>query len=195
MLSQGHDTNKDTYLSFHEGHEQAFNHFFGLYYKPLLHFANAIVRDKEIAEDIVEDSFMKLWEKRERMASESAIKPFLYAIVRNACIDILRKKKHENDYKKHVQKLPPALAEDMTRKMVTAEAMNHVFLALQKLPPKYKQIFQMIWIEGKEIKDISKELNLPLSTVKSQKARTLELIRKQLPQLGISMLLFIYKLL
>jgi len=138
----------------------------------------------EIAEDILEDSFMKLWEKRESINSISAIKPYLYATVRNACIDSIRKRQHQNEYKNHVQKLPLPFAEDITGKMITAEAMHYVFLAVQRLPPKYKQIFQMIWVEGKEIKDISKELNLPLSTVKSQKARIIELLRRQLPQLG-----------
>jgi DNA-directed RNA polymerase specialized sigma24 family protein len=47
----------------------------------------------------------------------------------------------------------------------------------------------MLYVEGKEIKEIAKELNLPLSTVKSQKARTLQLLRKQLPHLGILILL------
>jgi RNA polymerase sigma-70 factor (ECF subfamily) len=67
--------------------------------------------------------------------------------------------------------------------------MHQVFLAVQNLPPKYQQLFNLLYVQGKEVKEIALELNLPLSTVKSQKGRTLELLRKQLPHLGILILL------
>jgi RNA polymerase sigma factor (sigma-70 family) len=70
--------------------------------------------------------------------------------------------------------------------------MQQVFLAVQNLPGKYRQVFPMFYVEGKEIKDIAKELNLPLSTIKSQKARTLELLRKQLPHLGCFIILLLH---
>lgn len=144
-----------------------------------------------MAEDVAEDSFVKLWERRESITSESAIKPYLYASVKNACIDILRKQKHQKAYEAHLQKLPLQVSTDITQKIITAEAMHQVYLSVQNLPSKYQQIFNMIWVQGKEVKDIALELNLPLSTVKSQKARTLELLRKQLPHLGILLLLFL----
>jgi RNA polymerase sigma-70 factor (family 1) len=178
------------FLSFQQGEEAGFNHYFHLYYKPLLHFAFSILHRQELAEDVTEESFIKLWSKKENIISESAIKPYLYASVRNACIDVLRKERHINTYKKHIQKAPVSFAEDDTQKIITSEAMHQVYLAVQNLPSKYKQIFNMLWVQGKEVKDISLELNLPLSTVKSQKARALELLKKQLPHLGILLLFF-----
>jgi len=180
-----------TFLSFQQGDEEGFNHYFHLYYKPLLHFANSLLHNQDIAEDVVEDSLVKLWEKRESITSESAIKPYLYTTVKNACINIFRKQKHQKAYESYLQKLPLQVSADITQKIITAEAMHGVYLAVQKLPSKYKQVFNMLWVQGKEVKDIALELNLPISTVKSQKARTLELLRKKLPHLGALLVLFL----
>jgi RNA polymerase sigma-70 factor (family 1) len=183
-----HDS-QNYFLLFQQGEEQGFNYFFHLHYKHLVHFACAIIKDKEVAEDVVEDSFVKLWEKRETLSSASSIKPYLFTCVRNGCINLLRHQKHQEAFKVYVQKSPVEVSADVTQKIIASESMHQVYLAVQNLPSKYRKIFNMLWVQGKEVKDIALELNLPLSTVKSQKARTLELIRKQLPHLGTGLLL------
>jgi RNA polymerase sigma-70 factor (family 1) len=172
------------FLSFQQGEEQGFNYFFHSYYKPLVHFAQTFLKQTEAAEDVVEDCFVKFWEKRENISSASGIKPYLYKTVRNTCINLLRKQVHRDAYVVHINKSPKEFAPDTTQNIITAEAMHQVFLALQNLPFKYKKVFNMLYVEGKEVKDIAAELNLPLSTVKTHKSKALELIRKQLPQLG-----------
>jgi RNA polymerase sigma-70 factor (family 1) len=184
-------TEQEHFLSFQKGEEQGFNYFFHSYYKSLVHFAQTFLKQTEAAEDVVEDGFVKLWQKRESIQSASAIKPYLYKTVRNACIDILRKQVHRDAYVVHINKSPKEYVPDTTHNIITAEAMHQVYIAVQNLPAKYRQVFQMLYVEGKEIKDIAIELNLPLSTLKSQKTRTLELIKKQLPHLGIVFIIFL----
>jgi RNA polymerase sigma-70 factor (family 1) len=177
-------TAEDHFLSFQKGEEQGFNYFFHLYYKPLVHSALTIVNNSQTAEDVVEDSLVNLWRKRDGVQSASAIKPYLYTSVRNGCINILRKQVNQKAYESYITKLPKPFAEDVTGSIIISESMHQVYMAVQNLPSKYRQIFNMLYVEGKEVKDIARELNLPLSTVKSQKGRTLELLRKQLPHLG-----------
>lgn len=189
MLHKVDYTAEDNFIFFREGEEQGFNYFFHLHYKPLVHFAYTFLNNTESAEDITEDTFLKLWQKRETIESVSSIKPWLYATVRNNCIDVLRKQKNGAAYNNYIKKLPPQFAPDVTQSIIISESMHQVFLAVQNLPPKYQQLFNLLYIQGKEVKEIALELNLPLSTVKSQKARTLQLLRKQLPHLGILILL------
>lgn len=184
MQHQNNHSAEDYFFFFKEGEEQGFNYFFHLYYKPLVHFAHSFLKDADSAEDMAGDSFLKLWEKRETIASASAVKPYLYAIVRNRCLDVLRKQKHQTAYITHLNKSPQEFAPDITHNIIISESMHQVYHALQSLPSKYQKIFNMLYVEGKEIKEIALELNLPLSTVKSQKARVLELLKKQLPHLG-----------
>ena len=191
MLRPVDHSAEDHFLSFKKGEEQGFTYFFHLYYKHLVHFAFTFLKQTSIAEDVVGDCFLKFWEKRESIASLPALKPYLFTSVRNRCLDVLRREVHADNYSVHITRLPPEFTPDVTQKMITAEAMHQVYLALQNLPCKYRQLFQMIYVEGKEMKEIAKELNLPLSTLKSQKARTLELLRRQLPHLGALLIFFL----
>ena len=193
MLHKVDYSAEDHFLSFKKGEEGGFNYFFHLYYKHLVHFALTFLKQTSIAEDVVGDCFLKFWEKRESIASLSSVKPYLFTSVRNRCLDVLRKEVHADNYTIHITKLPREVTPDLTQKLITAEAMHQVYLALQNLPDKYQQLFRMIYVEGKEMKEIAKELNLPLSTLKSQKARTLELLRRQLPHLGYLLAFFFLK--
>jgi RNA polymerase sigma-70 factor (family 1) len=194
LHSQNQDITSELFPSFQQGEEQGFNYFFHLYYKPLVHFAQTFLKQTEASEDVVEDGFVKLWQKRESIQSASAIKAYLYKTVRNACIDILRKQVHRDAYVVHINKSPKEFAPDTTQNIITVEAMHQVYTAVQNLPSKYKKVFNMLYVQGKEVKDIATELNLPLSTVKTHKSKALELIRKQLPQLGCITLLFFFAL-
>jgi RNA polymerase sigma-70 factor (ECF subfamily) len=189
LLHKADYTAEDYFYSFQQGEEGGFNYFFHLHYKPLLHFAYTFLNNTDAAEDVVEDSFLKLWQRRQTIEAPASIKPYLYATVRNRCIDVLRRQQHGAAYTAHIKKQPLQLAPDVTHNIIISESMHQVFLAVQNLPPKYQQLFNLLYVQGKEVKEIALELNLPLSTVKSQKGRTLELLRKQLPHLGILILL------
>lgn len=181
---------ENNFLSFKEGEEEGFNYFFHELYKPLVHFAFTLLHNTEAAQDVAEDSFLKLWEKRETIESLSSIRPYLYATVHNRCIDLIRKQKHQAAHIAHLKKAGEKLAPDVAQGIIISESMHQLYLAIQNLPSKYNRIFNMLYVQGKEIKEIARELNLPLSTVKSQKQRALELLRQQLPHLGYLLVFF-----
>lgn len=188
MLYKHDDNGIENFLSFQQGEERGFNYFYNLYYKPLVHFAFTLVKNTGEAEDIVEDSFVKFWQKRTGIEKLQGVKSWLYTTVRNASFNVLEKQNNRKAYAAQLKNFPPATLPDIQQNIIIAESMHQVYLALQNLSPKYQQVFKMLYVEGREVKDIAKELNLPLSTVKSQKAKTLELLRKQLPHLGILMI-------
>lgn len=188
MQRQNFYTAEDQFYSFKRGEEKAFNYFFHLYYKQLVHFAFTYVKHTETAEDLVEDSFVKLWEKRETIVSANGIKPYLFQTVRNTCINYLKRQSYNDAYINHVKQLPVE-TDNPGAKLIASETMRQVFLALQVLPDKYQKVFTMYYVEEKEIKDIAAELNLPVPTVRSQKVKVLELLRKRLQHL--SCLLFL----
>ena len=70
--------------------------------------------------------------------------------------------------------------------------MHQVYLALKTLPPKCRQVFTMLYVQGKPVKEIAEELQLSVSTVKSHKATALKLLRKQLPHLGCLLLVMLF---
>ena len=82
----------------HFGEESIFKKIFKQFYLPIRSFASRFVKDNDIAEDIVQDVFLQMWEKRLMFATLSEIKSYLYTCVRNACLDHL---KHERIKQKH----------------------------------------------------------------------------------------------
>jgi RNA polymerase sigma-70 factor (family 1) len=184
LQNQSIHTEEALFISFQRGEERGFKYFFDLYAKPLVYFASTITNSKETAEDIVEDCFVKLWEKREMIASASTIKPYLYTSVRNRALDVLKKHNHARVYEEYVKKTSQDFVPDVQQIFIHGESLYQVYLAVERLPARYRKVFHMFYLQGKEIKEIASELNLPVSTVKSQKIRTLKLLKKQLPHLG-----------
>ena len=182
MLLEIIETIEDLFLSFRSGKEQGFTYFFDAYYKPLVYFAFTIIKDKVVAEDIVEDSFVGFWEKRKTIRSAPAIKPYLYRSVHNGCLNILRKQKSHLAYVNHMKNSEEELPVDIMQKIIAAETMHQVYLALQNPPTKYQTIATMIYLEEKAVKEVATELSLPLSTIKGQKKKALQLIREQFPR-------------
>src|SRR5687768_16743833 len=77
----------------------AFEMLFKTYYQPLCNYAYSFVQDRDEAEEIVQATFMSVWEKREALSIHTGVKPYLYAMVRNASLNVL---KHEKIKQQHV---------------------------------------------------------------------------------------------
>jgi hypothetical protein len=129
LLQKIEHSAEDYFRSFKAGEELGFNYFFHLYFKPLVHFAYSIVNSLQAAEDVVEDSFIKLWEKREAIEAPG-LKSYLYASVRNGCIDLLRRNDHHEVYLNNIAEKPEQIAIDISHKIIMTEAMRLVYTAL-----------------------------------------------------------------
>jgi len=172
--------------------EACFNQLFLDHYAPLTYFANGIVRDKAVAEDIVEESFAKLWEKKEIFSRPGSIRSYLYTIVHHACMDQVRKVKRAMSYVAEKNAMGESHELPVIHRMMEAEMMHAIFEAMESLPPKCGQVFKMFYLEEKQLNEIAEELQLSLSTVKSQKGRALDLLRKKLPHLGCILAALVY---
>ncbi|MGZ3749637.1 MAG: RNA polymerase sigma-70 factor [Flavisolibacter sp.] len=167
--------------SFHRGEAWGFNYFFKTHNVPLIYFAQGLVNEESVAEDIVEECFIKLWQYREKILHPQAIKSFLYTSVRNACVDQLRKLKRAKVYANFVESSGEYFESSIVPKIIESEIIKEVYLAMEKLPLKIGRVFRMHFLEGKDYNQIAKELHVSIQTVRNQKARAIALIRKQLP--------------
>jgi RNA polymerase sigma-70 factor (ECF subfamily) len=85
----------------------AFEMLFRTYYQPLCNYAYSFVQDRDEAEEIVQSTFLSVWEKRETLEIRTAVKPYLYAMVRNACLNVIKHAKVKNQ--QHTQSGLPNL--------------------------------------------------------------------------------------
>nr|WP_226904951.1 RNA polymerase sigma-70 factor [Pedobacter schmidteae] len=162
---------------FRKGNNQALAHFFDFHYKPLSYFATRLVQDAMEAEDIVANCFVKLWKRHEQFETASNIKAFLYISCRNACLDFLKHLKRKTAAQEEYFKQLAESEENILYQIIEAEFLQLLNEEIQLLPDKCKEVFNLIYFEGKKTDEIAVQLNLSVKTVRNHKARAVALLK------------------
>lgn len=158
---------------FRQGHHTAFMEVFNLLYSSLCYYSFKITTDQAAAEDIVEDSFIKIWERREMFFEMNVLKSYLYATIRNASFNWLKKEKQAQALKENIKINLTPEENAAFKNMLGAEIFSRLTVAMQNLPPQGMQVIKMIFFEGKNTRTAAEELGVSQSTVKTQKRRSL----------------------
>lgn len=166
--------------AFQRGEEIGFGYFFNSLHPALLYYAFRILNDKASAEDVVEESFIKIWERHSSFSHPQVIKSWLYTTVRNASLNLLKQEQSQQRHQHNIlREARDVYQEPHINQMITAEVCAQVYKAIQVLPKECRRVFRMMFIEGKKARQIAEELGLSISTVKNQKARGLEILRHE----------------
>lgn len=155
-----------------QGDENALATLHQLYYKKLLQFAKTIIRSNEMAEEIVEDVFIKLWCNRASVIKINNLNVYLYIAVKNTSLNTLSQKA------KHLVAAPFDFLEiDLDNEldspdqlMITAEMMQRMQKAIDSLPPRCKMVFKLIREDGLKYKEVAEILNISVNTIDAQMA-------------------------
>lgn len=162
------------------GDEKVFEELFKTYYAPLCEYCLRYVSDADMAEEIVQDLFFKIWVKREELNINVSIKAYIFTSLRNHALNYISRLKIQDRYnqfivvrsKNDVEHPVDVLEEkDMERIMKQAIAM---------LPEKRREIFEMSRFEDMKYWEIAEKLNVSVKTVESQMSKALEHMRKVL---------------
>jgi RNA polymerase sigma-70 factor (family 1) len=167
-------------LSFQNGDQHAFRELYYSCYPSLYYCARIILKDKQESEQIVLESFVKLWDRRVGFESWGHIRAFLYTTTRNACFSLL-KSNHRNQRlieEAAMHNNPNELSAE--EEMVKAEVMLEVYTAIEELPRECRDIFKLIFLEELTNAEIAEIKHIAVQTVRSQKAKALELLRIKL---------------
>lgn len=159
------------------GSGRSFEQVFKVYYPQLCHFSFQIVKDKVIAEDVVQDVFIKYWNlKGEVFSHDIAVKNFLYSAVRNASLNLIR---HDKVVYNYMERQDPSPVEEFNiiHSIIRSEVFAEIHTALETLPESCKRISRMGYIEGMKNNEIAQKLGISVNTVKTQKQRGLQLLR------------------
>ena len=166
-----------------EGDKQSqFKVLFDQYYRPLTIFASEYVHDLDMARDIVQSVFVKLWESREHLNIRRSAKSYLYQCVKNACYNHLHARQYKitTEFKTNMV----VVEDDVVEKMIAVETSERIFEAVEALPKKCRVIFKLSRISQLKHSEIASKLNLTEKTVENQIAIAL----KKLAQYRITLL-------
>jgi len=152
--------------------EAAFTQLYQSFGKKLLHFAQSLVRSKELAEELVEDVFVKLWANRKQAPDIDNITVYLYVAVKNRSLNSLSQKARE------LVSAPFDFLDTTLDKfvpnpydlLVTAEMMERMRHAVDDLPPRCKMIFKLVREDGLKYKEVAEILNISVNTIDAQMA-------------------------
>ena len=172
--------------------KSAFDMLFRSYYSTLMLTASDILRDKQLAEEVVQDVFVKLWKTGENLSVEVSLSAYLTKMVRNRCIDYLRANERqiktvsiesrEAQLKLHEYATDASFGEEIFPDSMEIALQR----ALEQLPPQCRQIFELNRFDGLSVKEISEKLNLSVSTVKTQITRALQKLKEAVKEMNPS---------
>lgn len=146
---------------------RAFKYLFETHYEKLFHFALTYVNHKEIAEEIVQDVFITIWNKRKELDITSSVKAYLFTSVKNRSISYLRQHLKLADITDNEHNIV-SLYQSADYKIEGDELELYVQKAIDLLPDKCKIIFSLSRNSGLTYKEIAKELGISTETVKTQ---------------------------
>ena len=163
---------------FQQGNEIGLK-FFYLHFHPALSlFAFRWVKNRQIAEEIAADAFIKIWKFHWKLERYTAIRAYLYKIVLRDCRRSLKTGQRHSEMQKTV--VFDGSNELIIDQIIKAEVYRDLYSAIKELSPGSQQVIRMHFLEGKTDKEIAAELKLSQSTIRTQKARGLEILRKKM---------------
>jgi len=156
--------------------ETALSVLFDTYYEKLYLFAEKYIYDSDKAHDIVQDVFLKIWENAERLELTSSIQHYLFASVRNGCLNYLKSLQIED---RNNRKYAEAYIESQNVDMVDdEELLARVRQVLDELPEKCREVCLLRFVEGYKYAEIAARLDMNENTVKAQLHRGMERLKQ-----------------
>lgn len=157
---------------------EGYHELFRLFYQSLVMYAMKYLNEQEEAEDVVQDVFVSVWEKKEEFHSYLSFQVFLYNSVKNTCLNRLKHKKVEEKYVAYQQQYPDEIMTEQYEFM-EEEVYRRLFKTVDELPPRCREVF-LLHLDGKKNEEIAALLNITLLTVKTQKKKAVRYLRQQM---------------
>jgi RNA polymerase sigma-70 factor, ECF subfamily len=164
------------------GNESAFEMIFRAYYQPLCRYAYSFLSDKEEAEEVVQSAFITVWEKRKSIDIQTSLKSYLYRMVRNACLNVIKHEKIKQQHVAHELAVTEATYESVSQKVYASELELKIGEAMKVLPEQCRLVFQLSRFEELKYQEIADQLQISVKTVENHMGKALKIMREQLKE-------------
>lgn len=173
------------------GDRSAFEQLFREHYRPMKAYAFKFVGDLAIAENMVQDVFLKMWQNREKLVITTSLVHYLFRSVRNHCLNHLDKEKVRSGYLR--LQLEKGMDEEDYRSFYPEIGLlEKIEAAILALPPKRQEIFRLAREEGLKYREIAEQLQLSVKTVETQMTLALKQLRESLIEYHHFVLFFFF---
>lgn len=158
------------------GDQDGLKYLFDLYYKPLCVFAMTFLDSFEESEDIVQELFVKFWEKYSGKQFEGSFSAYLFSSVQHNCVKLLKKTN-----KKFLQPIEEYIVQPSYSEEEFEIECKKLYEEIDRLPEQSRKVFEMIVLKDMRYKEVAMVLDLSVNTVKTHFSRALKQLRNSIP--------------
>ena len=144
----------------------------------MVSYAMRFLDMREDAEEIVQEVFVKFWEKCEHLALDSSIKSYLYRSVHNTCLNHIKHEKVKDTYRQYVIQYMEE-AEDIYKDEPNQNLQDKILSEVNNLPPRCSEIFKLSRYDGLKYQEIADHLGISVKTVEVQMGKALKVLREK----------------
>lgn len=156
----------------------AFNEVYDKLYRKLFLFAKSLIGNTEEARDIVTESFIKLWNQKSNFSNMAHLQVYFYTVIKNSCIDYLRKDKLRTKIEYQLIHQSGTLTENVIeRKYQEAQLIQLLYERINRLPERMQQVFKLTYLEGYSRAEVAQMLNLSENTIRNTNAAAMKALR------------------
>lgn len=166
--------------------EAFFRFLFQEYFEKLVYFAEYILADREEAENVVQDCFVKLWEMKSYRHVDD-IKSYMFRLVKNACLNVVKHLQMEDKHSKWITEA--YMYSELPDTDYDEVLVEKVWQAVGELPEQTRAIFVACVVDGKKYREVAEEYAISVNTVNTYVKRAYKFLRERL---GIQLLLFLF---
>ncbi|TSD64041.1 RNA polymerase sigma-70 factor [Inquilinus sp. KBS0705] len=175
-----------------QGSEKVFEKVFKDHFKTLHSYAYTFLKDDELAEEVVQNVFCRIWERREQLKTDGSIKAYLYRSVHNECLNYIKHQKVKAGFQVYYAAEMEQSEDNSSKKVMANELEKHIQKAMSELPQQCRIIFQMSRFDQLKYQQIADEMGLSIKTIENQMGKALKLMRLKLAEfLTLLFVLFI----
>jgi len=181
---------KDLIVRLKNGDKTAFELLFHFYYSGLVVYTSQFTADRNDAEEIVQDFFVRFWQRHQQIIPSDSFKNYFFLSVKNSSLNYLKHKKIEARYLQELSDLSnqhPVYDPDL---YLVTELQERIKNSINLLPDKCREIFMMSRVQGMKNDEIAKDLNLSKRTIETQISNALKVLRVELKDY-IGLLIFL----
>lgn len=165
-----------------QGSEKVFERIFKDHFKSLHAYAYTFLKDDEQAEEVVQNVFCRIWEKRENLKTDGSLKAYLYRAVHNESLNYLKHQKVKASFQVYYADQMEQSEDHSAKKIMANELERHIQKAMNELPQQCRTIFQLSRFEQLKYQQIADQMGLSIKTIENQMGKALKLMRLKLAE-------------
>ena len=174
-------TDQELAVLIKKGDIRAFDKIYEKYSKRLYLFVFGIIKSKKDAEDIIQEVFIKIWDRRERINEHLSFQSFLFTIAHNITISLIRKKIQDTNFTSYIKSIQKsAELSSASGQLEYTELKQQLENTINSLPERQKQVYSLCKDEELSYKEIAIKLGISVNTVENHMGKALKFVRENM---------------